>query len=192
MPAMTAARMRSWCSGGKGRRVGGPAADDADGALELDPVGVDAGLGGGFADQGGYGPAGGRVARHQSAQLKKSGWAISTKSSSSRRYSLRASDCSPAPLPATAPIAASTTACEAHSLTVTTRTFGYAGRSASSAPAPEKPNAAAFSFVSGGVPLEAVDRHQPPRPQERRGGQLLRHPRRHLGEQLLHPLVPPS
>jgi hypothetical protein len=27
---------------GEGRRVGGPAADDADGSLELDPVGVDA------------------------------------------------------------------------------------------------------------------------------------------------------
>src|SRR5258708_7389951 len=61
MPAMTAARMRSWWSGGKGRRVSGPAADDADGALELDPVGVDAGLGGGFADQGGYGPVGEQV-----------------------------------------------------------------------------------------------------------------------------------
>jgi hypothetical protein len=48
----TAARMRCCCSGGKGRRVGGPAADDADGALEFDPVGVDAGFGGGLADQG--------------------------------------------------------------------------------------------------------------------------------------------
>jgi hypothetical protein len=37
---------------------------------------------------------------------------------------LRARDCPPAPLPATAPIAASATACEAHSLTVTTRCAG--------------------------------------------------------------------
>src|SRR5271170_5415284 len=52
MSAMTVARMRSWCSGGKGRRVSGPAADDADGPLELDPVRVDARFGGGPADQG--------------------------------------------------------------------------------------------------------------------------------------------
>jgi hypothetical protein len=50
MPAMTASRMRFCCSGGKGRRVGGPAADDPDGALELDAVGVDVCLGGGPAD----------------------------------------------------------------------------------------------------------------------------------------------
>src|SRR5260370_989338 len=85
----------------------------------------------------------------QPPQQSRSGARTSTASPPSRRDSLRASDCSPAPLPATAPIAVSTTACEAHSLTVTTRTFGYAGRSASSAPAPEKPNAAAFSFVPG-------------------------------------------
>jgi len=48
--ARTLARMRARCSGGKGR-VGDPAADDAHGALELDPVGVDVGLGGGPADQ---------------------------------------------------------------------------------------------------------------------------------------------
>src|SRR5258708_27498644 len=51
MPAMTRARTRWRWSGGKSR-VSGPAADDADGALELDPVGVDAGGGGGCADQG--------------------------------------------------------------------------------------------------------------------------------------------
>src|SRR5258706_15839135 len=62
MSAMTLARMRSCRSGGKGRRFGGTAADDADGPLELDPVGVDAGLGGGPADQGGYGPVGEQVA----------------------------------------------------------------------------------------------------------------------------------
>ncbi|MCW2890429.1 MAG: hypothetical protein JWL58_7291 [Streptosporangiaceae bacterium] len=39
-------------SGGKGRRPGGLAADHADGAAELDPVGVDVGLGGRPADQG--------------------------------------------------------------------------------------------------------------------------------------------
>jgi len=52
MLAMTAARMRSRCSGGKGRRVGGPAADDPHAALEIDPVGVDVGFGGGRADEG--------------------------------------------------------------------------------------------------------------------------------------------
>jgi hypothetical protein len=52
MSAMTVARMRSRWSGGKGRRVSGPAADDPDGALEFDPVGVDGGFGGGPADQG--------------------------------------------------------------------------------------------------------------------------------------------
>src|ERR1022692_4460879 len=52
MSAMTVARMRSWCSGGKGRRAGGPAAGDADGPLEFDPVGVGARFGGGPADQG--------------------------------------------------------------------------------------------------------------------------------------------
>src|SRR6266704_3532935 len=52
MSAMTLARMPPRWSGGKGRRVSGPAADDADGPLELDPVRVDAGLGGGPADQG--------------------------------------------------------------------------------------------------------------------------------------------
>ena len=36
---------------GKGRRGDGPAGD-ADGPDELDPVGVDVGLGGGLADQG--------------------------------------------------------------------------------------------------------------------------------------------
>ena len=62
MPAMTVARMRSWCSGGKGRRIGGAAAGDADGALELDPVRVNAGLGGGPADQGRQGVMGQQVA----------------------------------------------------------------------------------------------------------------------------------
>jgi hypothetical protein len=62
------------------------------------------------------------------------------------------------------PIAASATACEAHSLTVTTRTFGYAGRPGSSAAVPANPNAAAFSGVSGAShsnPSMAVSRHGP-------------------------------
>jgi hypothetical protein len=104
------------------------------------------------------------AAVHQSAQLKKFRSAISSQSSSSRRYSLRASDCSPAPLPATPPIAASTTACEAHSLMLTTRTFGYAGLSCPSAPAPANPNAAAFSLVSGAShsnPPVAISRQFP-------------------------------
>src|SRR5712691_4080942 len=62
MLAMTLARARSRCSEGKGGRVGGPAADDPDGPLELDPVRVDAGLGGGPADQGRYGVMGQQVA----------------------------------------------------------------------------------------------------------------------------------
>src|SRR5450631_1825272 len=62
MSAMTASRRRSRWSGGKGRRVGGPAADDADGALEFDPVRVDAGFGGGPADQGRQGVMGEQVA----------------------------------------------------------------------------------------------------------------------------------
>src|SRR5450755_138916 len=49
MLAMTVARMRSCCSGGKGRRAGGPTAGDAAGALELDTVRVGAGFGGGAA-----------------------------------------------------------------------------------------------------------------------------------------------
>src|ERR1700674_1625749 len=61
MPAMTRARMRWRWSGGKSR-VSGPAADDADGPLELDPVGVDARGGGGCADQGADGVVGEQVA----------------------------------------------------------------------------------------------------------------------------------
>jgi hypothetical protein len=49
MSALIAARRCSFCSGGKGR-ADGPA-DDADGAGEADPVGVDVGFGGGLADQ---------------------------------------------------------------------------------------------------------------------------------------------
>src|SRR5690349_15080631 len=51
MSAMTAASARCCWSGGKGG-ASGPAADDAHGAQEFDPVGVDAGFGGGLADQG--------------------------------------------------------------------------------------------------------------------------------------------
>src|SRR5215831_14032585 len=49
MPALIAARRPCCWSGGKGR-ADGPA-DDADGAGELDPVGIDVGFGGGLADQ---------------------------------------------------------------------------------------------------------------------------------------------
>src|SRR5260370_32291913 len=51
MPAMTRSRMRCCRSGGKSR-ASGPAADDADGPLELDPVRVDADARGRGADQG--------------------------------------------------------------------------------------------------------------------------------------------
>jgi hypothetical protein len=49
-----------WWSGGEGRR--GVAADDAQGAGEFDAVGVDAGFGGGGADQGADGVVGQQVA----------------------------------------------------------------------------------------------------------------------------------
>jgi hypothetical protein len=58
---ITAARERRAWSGGKGR-VGGPAADDADGAQEFDAVGVDVGFGGGPADQRRDGVVGEQVA----------------------------------------------------------------------------------------------------------------------------------
>src|SRR5262249_979441 len=61
MPAMIAAKDRRAWSGGKGR-VCGPAADDADGAQELDPVRVDVGFGGRPADQRRAGVIGARVA----------------------------------------------------------------------------------------------------------------------------------
>src|SRR5215470_2996767 len=57
---MTWERSACWRSGGKGR-ADGPA-DGLDGALELDPVGVDAGGGGGGADQGADGVVGQQVA----------------------------------------------------------------------------------------------------------------------------------
>jgi len=49
--ALIFARVAARRSGGKGRRVSDLAADDAHGAQELDPVGVDVGFGGGPADQ---------------------------------------------------------------------------------------------------------------------------------------------
>src|SRR2546429_1608190 len=61
MSAMIAARDRRAWSGGKGR-VCGPAADDADGPQELDPVGVDVGFGGRPADQRRDGVVGEQVA----------------------------------------------------------------------------------------------------------------------------------
>ena len=65
-------------------------------------------------------------------------------------------------MPATPPISASATPCEAHSLTVTTRAFGNA---ALSSPAvPEYPNAAMFSSVAGtshSNPSIAISRHGP-------------------------------
>src|ERR1035438_427480 len=60
MPAMMRSRTRWRWSGGKSRAVG-PAADDADGLLELDPVRVDAGRGGRGADQGADGVVGEQV-----------------------------------------------------------------------------------------------------------------------------------
>jgi hypothetical protein len=61
------------------------------------------------------------VAACQSAQLKKLRSAISSQSGCSRGHTWRASTCSPVEVPA---IAAATTACEAHSEIVTTRTLG--------------------------------------------------------------------
>src|SRR3984893_193075 len=51
MSDLTCARMTGARSGGKGR-VGDPAAQDADGPLELDAIRVDAGRGGRCAGQG--------------------------------------------------------------------------------------------------------------------------------------------
>src|SRR2546428_14143879 len=51
MAAMTRSRTRWRWPGGKSR-ASGPAADDADGPFELDPVRVDAGVRGRGADQG--------------------------------------------------------------------------------------------------------------------------------------------
>src|SRR5271166_2782676 len=51
MPAMTRSRMRCCRSGGKSR-ARGPAADDADGSLELDPARAGARVRGRGADQG--------------------------------------------------------------------------------------------------------------------------------------------
>ena len=62
MSAMTPARAARACSGGESR-ADGPA-DDAQGALELDPVRVDPGAGGGGADQGAE-----RVVGQQVAQI---------------------------------------------------------------------------------------------------------------------------
>src|SRR5262249_28286955 len=73
-----------------------------------------------------------------------------------------ASDCSPLPFAAAAPIAASTGACEPHSLTVTTRIFGNAARS--SPPVPDEPKAARFLPVSGtshSIPSTDIKRHGP-------------------------------
>jgi hypothetical protein len=67
-------------------------------------------------------------------------------------------------LPATPPIAASTTACEAHSLIVTTRALGNAAFSASAEPVPANPNAAMFPLVAGAShsnPSMAISRHGP-------------------------------
>ena len=57
------ARNAAWVwLGGKGRRVGDLAADEADGAQEFDSVGVDVGFGGGLADQGADGVVGEQLA----------------------------------------------------------------------------------------------------------------------------------
>src|SRR5204862_5414892 len=77
------------------------------------------------------------------------------------RIQLAASDCSPLPLPAMPPVSAATTACEPHSLTLTTRTFGNAARSF---PPPGYPNAAALAGVPGtshSNPSMAISRQGP-------------------------------
>ena len=75
---------------------------------------------------------------------------------------MRASACSPLPFPpAAGPVAASTAACEAHSLTVTTRTFG----NAAGPPGPARdPNASRFGPVSGtshSIPSMDISRQGP-------------------------------
>src|SRR5580704_10515122 len=61
MSAMTRARIRWACSGGKGR-ASDPAAHDADGPFELDPVRVDPSAGSRRAGQGADGVVGQQVA----------------------------------------------------------------------------------------------------------------------------------
>jgi hypothetical protein len=112
-------------------------------------------------------------AAHQSAQLKKFRSAIRSQSSSSLRYSFRASDCSGA-LARDAARRASATAWEAHSLTVTTRTIGSAGLSPVIGGRAGEPERRGVLLGIGGVPPEPVDRHRPPRPQESPGRQFLR------------------
>jgi len=88
---------------------------------------------------------------------------MSSQSSSSRGYRRRASARSPPALSAYGPIAASTAACEAHSLTVTTWALGNAPGEPSF-PAPGYPNAAAFAGVSGtshAIPSMLISRHCP-------------------------------
>jgi hypothetical protein len=64
----------------------------------------------------------------------------------------------PAPFPATPPIPAATTACEAHSLIVTTRTFGNAAFSSSPAPIPENPPGPRSNAIVHGPQLVHHDR----------------------------------
>src|SRR5262249_2326947 len=90
--------------------------------------------------------------------------ATSSQSPSSRGYSVRASDCSPLPLLVTGPITAATSACEAHSLIVTTRAFGNPAPLSASPPVPAYPNSAAFSLASGTShpnPSMVISRHGP-------------------------------
>src|ERR1700677_1058067 len=88
---------------------------------------------------------------------------MSSQSSRSRGYSVRARDCSPLPLDTHGPIAASTAACDAHSLTVTTLALGNAA-GAASLPVPGYPNSAASGSVSGtshSSPSMLIFRHGP-------------------------------
>ena len=76
---------------------------------------------------------------------------------------MRARDCSPLPLDTHGPIAARTSACDAHSLTVTALALGNAA-GAPSLPVPGNPNAAMFAGVAGtshSSPSMLIFRHGP-------------------------------
>ena len=80
-------------------------------------------------------------------------------------YSRRASACSPLPFPpAAGPTAAATSACEPHSLTVTTRAFGNGAGPAGPARDPKNARFAAVSGTSHSIPSTDISRQPPTRP----------------------------
>ena len=102
------------------------------------------------------------AAARQSLKEQKFRSASSSQPSSRPGYSFRASACSPLPLPpAAGPAAAATAACEPHSLTVTTRTFGNGAGPAGPALDPKNARFAAVSGTSHSIPSTDISRHGP-------------------------------